>query len=146
MPTRTVLAVLLAGALLSSCTIIDLRAGEGRGVIHSDALISGFVDAGWTDNDSILRLSVLQDGLLGFNLWKLLRLEVGLVGLSLGVGPFDAGFGVLFYDARPPNYRWTLGGDEIAGYDERDHDDGPDVHVHVDVHDGHDHDEHGDHD
>ncbi len=153
MKSRYVLAALLAGALMSSCTVIDVRYGEGRGALHSDGLISGFVDAGWTADDSLLRLSILDDSLIGFNVWKLVRLELGLVGFSLGVGPFDAGFGVLFYDARPPRYGWTLGGDPIenewvehATHGHHDHDDDHDDHC-DDHHDDHDHDDdHDDHD
>ena len=36
--------------------------------------------------------------------WKLFRLEVGLAGVAVGIGPLDIGLGVLFYEPRLPEF------------------------------------------
>lgn len=113
-PTRLAPLVLCL-ALFSSCTV--LKVGSSDSGFESDAFISGHLTAGWPDDLAIIELQIL-DGHNGgsvfwFNIWNLVRVEVGLLGASVGVGPLDVGLGILFYDARPPSYStdWVLIGD-----------------------------------
>ena len=105
-PTFALIAVLGLAQLLGACTIVDIRTHEHG--VHSDAFISGYADVGWPASNSLLRLGIFDgpsDGsILYFQLWKLLRLEVGFLGLAGGIGPLDAGFGILLYDPQPPEY------------------------------------------
>ena len=100
----TVLGLALS---LAGCTVIDLRLSPSGA--RSDAFIRGYADAGWPASDSLLKVGLFKspnsDGsLLYLQLWKLLRLELGLIGVAAGLGPLDAGIGVLFYEPRPPAY------------------------------------------
>ena len=110
-PAR-VLSVALLSLALGACNLIHIDTESDRQSSGSHAFISGFVDAGWTDDDPLLDVDLFQNALISIDVWKLVRVELGLVGASVGVGPFDAGLGLLFYEARPPRYRWSLTGDE----------------------------------
>ena len=61
---------------------------------------------GLREEDNFLRLELFDgqsDGALAeLSIWKLLRLEVGLLGLGVGVGPFDLALGTLFYEPEVP--------------------------------------------
>ena len=113
-----VLSLLLCGLLAAGCTVLKVDSSDSGW--ESDAVISGHLTAGWPDDQAVIELDLLQghnDGaILWFNVWKLFRVEIGLVGASVGVGPLDIGFGVLFYEAYPPHYstNWfgVHGGDE----------------------------------
>lgn len=104
--TFALIAVLGLAQLLGACTIVDIRTHEHG--VHSHAFISGYADAGWPASNSLLKLGLFDgpsDGsILYFQLWKLLRLEIGFLGLAGGIGPLDAGFGILLYDPQPPEY------------------------------------------
>jgi len=104
--TLALIAVLGLVQLLGACTVIDVRT-HSHGV-HSDAFISGYADAGWPASNSLLKLGICdgpsQGSILYFQIWKLLRLEIGFLGLAGGIGPLDAGFGILLYDPQPPEY------------------------------------------
>lgn len=162
-PAR-LLSVGLLSLALGACNLIHIDTESDRSRSDSHAFISGFVDAGWTDNDPLLDVDLFQNALISIDVWKLARLEVGLVGASVGVGPFDAGLGLLFYEARPPRYRWSLGGEEQSrsewqvplrhrreSHHDEEHDDDHDGHgehvehvEHVDVHEHVEVDEDGD--
>ena len=110
MPLRIRLATLalLLAALLPACVVLDVHSTHDGHGFHSVGLIGGYATAGWPADDSILRIGLLEgrsDGtLLSLQVWKLVRVEIGLIGLSVGVGPLDAGLGILFYDPVPPAY------------------------------------------
>ncbi|HZM01163.1 MAG TPA: hypothetical protein VFD43_13020 [Planctomycetota bacterium] len=120
-------AVLGLVLLLGGCTLIDVRSSRGGGV-HSDAFVSGYADAGWPASDSIFKVGLFDgpsDGaLLYLQVWKLLRIELGFIGLALGIGPLDAGVGVLFYDPHPPAY---VDWDEDEGAERHEHEDDEDA-------------------
>ena len=97
-------ALLAATALLSTgCTIVRVR-GTGTG-IASRGLIDGHVAVGMPEEDNVFSAEVFDGsspgGLAEIRIWKLLRLEVGLLGASVGVGPLDVGVGALAYSPRP---------------------------------------------
>jgi hypothetical protein len=120
--------LLLCLALFSSCTVLKVGASDSG--FESDAFISGHLTAGWPDDLAILDLKILDgynDGsIFWFNVWNLVRVEVGLIGASVGVGPLDFGLGILFYEAYPPSYgtEWFgVSGGVGSGDDDHDHDD-----------------------
>ena len=44
-----------------------------------------------------------SDGAIALvDLWYLARVELGMAGASVGVGPFDFGIGTLFYEPESP--------------------------------------------
>ncbi len=96
----------LVSLALTGCTVIDIRNDEGRSGVESSGLIHGYATWGWSDTNSIARLEVLDGNspgsILLVELWKIARVEIGLLGLSAGVGPANAGVGVLFYKPQPP--------------------------------------------
>jgi hypothetical protein len=105
---RPLLPALLLAALLPACVVIDVRGGEGESGVRSHGFIGGYATAGWPADDSILKIGVLDGpspgSILYVQLWKFVRAEVGFLGVALGIGPLDAGFGVLLYDPQPPSY------------------------------------------
>ena len=124
------LALLLALAA-PACVVIDVDADHEAGGLKSTGLIGGYATAGWPSDDSLLKLGLLDgrnDGAIFLlQVWKLLRVEVGLLGLAVGIGPLDAGVGILFYDPQPPAYCDDEGEDddcaECAEHDDDDNDD-----------------------
>jgi hypothetical protein len=85
-------------------TSVGARSGPPR--VESDGLIEGHASLGWRAEDRFLRLSALEgksDGALAeIVVWKLLRLEVGALGLGIGLGPIDLALGTLFYEPEVP--------------------------------------------
>jgi len=115
------LALLLA-LLAPACIVIDVRANHEGSGFEGVGLIDGYATAGWPADDSLLKLGLLEgrsDGtLLMLQVWKLLRVELGLVGFTLGVGPLDLGVGTLFFDPEAPRYCYECddcGSDACAG-------------------------------
>ncbi|HTE06818.1 MAG TPA: hypothetical protein VK824_11515 [Planctomycetota bacterium] len=98
--------LLLACCAAPGCKLVDIRTdGEHTGV-RSDALLSGYATYGWPDQDSLLEIELLggrsKGSLLMIDLWKIAQVEIGLLGASAGIGPLNAGLGVLFYEPQPP--------------------------------------------
>lgn len=106
MGTRSRSMTLLATTLLSACTVTSIGPENGPPRVESEGLLEGHAAIGWRDEGRFLRLQVLDgesDGAVAeFALWRLLRLEVGALGLAVGVGPLDLALGTLFYDPEVP--------------------------------------------
>lgn len=106
--SRTTLPLTFVGlALLStSCTITSVGAEDAPPRVEADGLIEGHAAFGFRDEDRFLELDVLDgssDGAVAeLKLWRLLRLEVGALGLGVGIGPFDVALGTLFYEPDVP--------------------------------------------
>ena len=119
------LVVLALVPLLGGCTMIDVRLAPHG--VHSHAFISGYADAGWPASNSLLQVRLFNgpsDGALFYlQIWKLFRFELGFIGLAAGVGPLDAGIGVLFYVPRPPEYTRDREECDEHGEEEGEHDD-----------------------
>ena len=105
--SRTTLSTALALTLLTTgCTVTSVGAEDAPPRVEADGLIEGHAAFGFRDEDRFLRLDVLDgssDGALAeFTLWKLFRLELGALGLGIGIGPFDLALGTLFYEPEVP--------------------------------------------
>jgi hypothetical protein len=105
MGSRPLVCALLTLAL-SGCTVTRVGAEDGPPRVQSRGLLDGHAAVGIRDEDDFLRLRLLDgasDGSLGeVVLWKLFRLEVGALGASVGIGPFDFALGTLFYEPEVP--------------------------------------------
>jgi hypothetical protein len=92
--------------LFSACTVVD--AGVGRGArdwtTHFDA--NAYADFGWPTNDSLLSLDIVGGPnsytLVTGDIWRLLHLELGLLGAGIGIGPFQIGAGIGLYAPHAP--------------------------------------------
>lgn len=108
--------VLLGGLSTTGCTVVDVHSSNQRAEVHSHGLVDGFASFGFAEDPSFLKVEVLDgrsDGALAMvDLWYLARVEVGLAGASVGVGPFDLGIGTLFYEPRSPAKPWSWEDDE----------------------------------
>lgn len=106
MGIRTLAAVCAVSLLGSSCTVMRVDSANEPPRVQSRGLVDGHVALGLRDEDQILRLRALDGSspgsLLEFSVWKLFRLEVGLLGAGVGIGPVDAALGVAFYEPRVP--------------------------------------------
>lgn len=95
-------------ALLSvtGCTVIQIDAGTDARGVRAEGLVDGYATVGWATDPPFVRLDLLRGrspgALAAVDLWYLARAEVGLLGASAGVGPFDFGIGTLFYEPRSP--------------------------------------------
>jgi hypothetical protein len=105
---RTFLSLSLAllGLASTGCTITSVGAEDAPPRVEADGLIEGHAAFGFRDEDRFLELDVLDgssDGAVAeFTLWRLLRLEVGALGLGIGIGPIDLALGTLFYEPDVP--------------------------------------------
>lgn len=92
--------------LASSCTLISVDSQEGPPGAHADGLIDGHAVFGWRAEKGLLRAELLDGtssgALFEISVWKLLRLEAGLAGVCVGIGPFDVGIGTLFFSPVVP--------------------------------------------
>jgi hypothetical protein len=106
MTSRALLPPALGAAILSACTVTSLGSESGPPRVESDGLLEGHAAFGWRAEDRILRLHALEgdsDGAVAeLVLWKLLRLEVGALGLGIGIGPIDLALGTFFYEPEVP--------------------------------------------
>jgi hypothetical protein len=100
-------ALLLAGCvLLGACTVVD--AGVGRGASHwsTNFDANAYMDFGWPTNDSLLSLDVIGGPnsytLVTADVWRLLHLEIGLLGAGIGLGPLQLGAGIGLYAPHAP--------------------------------------------
>jgi len=105
--SRTTLPGLLAlASLFSGCTITSVGAEDAPPRVEADGLLEGHAAFGFRDEDRFFVLDVLDgssDGAVAeLTLWRLLRLEVGALGVALGIGPFDLALGTLFYEPEVP--------------------------------------------
>lgn len=108
----------LLAALLAACTVTRIGAENGPPRIQSRGLIEGHAAFGLRDEDDFFRLELLDgqsDGALAeLSIWKLFRLEVGALGVGLGIGPIDLALGTLFYEPEvPPMGQRRKGPDEV---------------------------------
>jgi len=71
---------------------------------------------GFRADEEVFSLRLLDgrsDGALGeLVVWKLLRVEVGLLGAAVGLGPFDVALGTFFYEPRVPRMQKAAAADE----------------------------------
>lgn len=93
-------------ALASSCTLISVDSQDGPPGARADGLIDGHAVFGWRAEKGLLRAELLDGtshgALFEISVWKLLRLEAGLAGVCVGIGPFDLGIGTLFFEPVVP--------------------------------------------
>jgi hypothetical protein len=105
------LLVSLSLALLSSCTILRVDSGTDPPRVQASGVLEGHVALGIRDETHLLHASILDGGSPGsiaeIVIWKLFRLEIGVLGVSVGIGPLDVGLGALMYDPRLPRFLHT---------------------------------------
>ena len=89
---------ILCAALLGGCTLIDVRTAEDPARLESDALINGLLSVGMPESGSLFVAQVFDGrspgAFLSLELWPIARLEAGLVGATIGLGPIDLGLGI----------------------------------------------------
>ena len=104
MPNRIALALGLL--LLSACRVLDVDTVGGPPRIESRGLIDSHLALGIPSESHLLHLDLFDgtsDGAVAeLTLWKLFHFELGLAGLSIGLGPVHLGVGVLFYEPEVP--------------------------------------------
>ena len=99
--------LLVLGLTLTGCTVVDFGVARETCPAHwSFNAIGGYADVGWPANSDLLSADVLggpnSGALVSVDLWRLLHLEVGLLGLGIGIGPLQIGGGVGFYTPHAP--------------------------------------------
>lgn len=101
-------AATAASAFLAGCTLVHVDTDDAPPRLESGGLIDGHLALGVREDDELLQVDLFDgrsNGALGeITVWKLLRVEVGLLGVGLGVGPFDAALGFGFYDPDVPAF------------------------------------------
>lgn len=98
--------LLAAGLGASSCTVVSVQSQETPVGLRADGLVDGHAVVGWRDEKQVVRLDLFDGTSSGavfeFVLWRIARLELGLAGFGVGVGPFDVALGALAYDPHMP--------------------------------------------
>ncbi len=107
-----------------SCSIVAVDSKDGPPRIEANGLIGGHAAIGISSEKHLLHLNLFDgqsSGAIGeLIIWKLLRLEVGLAGASITVGPLHLGLGTLFYDPVVPS---TMDFDDEEEYEDHDESD-----------------------
>jgi hypothetical protein len=107
-PPRRLAALALALVLAPSCTVVAIDSQSGPPGIRADGLVDGHVAFGFREEEHVLHLDLFDgrsSGAIGeLVIWKLARLEVGLAGVALGLGPVDLAIGCLFYEPCMPRF------------------------------------------
>ena len=92
--------------LLGACTVVDAGVGRGAEDWKTDLQWNAYADWGWPTTEQVLLLDVVGGPnaytLLRADLWRLLHVEIGLLGLGLGIGPLQAGIGAGLYGPVAP--------------------------------------------
>ncbi len=101
------LATIVLAASAASCTVMRVNGENEPTRVESKGLVKGHVAFGMREDDQIVQASLLKGSsrgsLLEFGLWKLFRVEVGLAGVAVGVGPVDTALGVGLYKPEVPD-------------------------------------------
>ena len=101
---RPILLPLAALSLASSCS---LRTRSDPPRLEGDGILAGHLALGIAAEERLVHADIFgghNDGsILEFGIWKLFRIELGILGASLSLGPVHAGLGVLAYDAPVPH-------------------------------------------
>ena len=103
---RVCMAALLC-AVLAGCTVVDLGVGRDQCPVEWKwGGAGGYADFAWPANDMLLTVDLLggphSGSLISVDLWRLLHLELGLLGLGVGIGPMQIGGGVGWYTPQAP--------------------------------------------
>lgn len=103
---RFLLLIVLASAL-AGCSLVDAgiaRQHCPRTWEFGEA--SAYAEFAWPANPSLLRADLLgganRGTLVSLDLWRLLHLELGLLGVGVGIGPLQVGAGAGFYAPQAP--------------------------------------------
>lgn len=100
------LGMAVLAAVGASCTVVSVQSQDDPVGLRADGLVDGHAVLGWRDEKQAVRVDLFDGQSRGaiaeVVLWKIARLEVGLAGLAVGLGPVDLALGVLFYDPRLP--------------------------------------------
>ncbi len=101
------LGLLLASCvLLGACTVVDGGVGRGASDWSPDLRANSYIDYGWMANETLLSMDLFGGPnaytLVRLDVWRLLHLELGLLGFGLGVGPFHFGAGSGIYAPEAP--------------------------------------------
>lgn len=119
---RILASALIAPLVLSACTLVTVNSESSPPHVKVRGLIDGHLAFGIRDEDQIIHADLFDGaspGAIGaLSLWKLLRVEIGVVGAAVGVGPIDVALGVIAYNPRIPRFEGANG--------EHDHDHGHD--------------------
>ena len=104
MKAKLSVLIALLLCLSTSCHIMRVDTRENPPGVSSRGLIDGHLVFGFSEEDSIIRADLFDRSgtIIEFGIWKLFRIEVGLAGAAIGVGPIDMGIGIGFYKPSIP--------------------------------------------
>lgn len=102
------LAMLLACCvLLGACTVVDAGVGRGARAWPTEFGANCYAEYAWPANNSLLAVDIVGGSnaytLISADVWRLLHLELGLLGVGVGLGPLQAGAGVGLYAPHAPS-------------------------------------------
>ncbi len=103
---RSVALLAALAATSASCTVVSVQSQSRPAGVRADGLVDGHAVVGWRDEKRALSVDLFDGTSRGavfeLVLWKLARLELGLAGFGVGVGPVDVALGAIWYDPHMP--------------------------------------------
>ncbi|MCA9002983.1 MAG: hypothetical protein KDB61_13745, partial [Planctomycetes bacterium] len=101
------LPFLLICFLFTGCNLVRMDSRDDPPRIEARGLVRGHAALGILDEDQVFHMDLFyrrsSRGFFDLGIWKLLRVEVGLAGAAVSVGPFHLGLGVLNYRPQVPD-------------------------------------------
>lgn len=102
-----VLIAIPALLVATACTVIRVDSKDRPPRIVSSGLIDAHVAVGIPSESHLFHFDLFDGtspGAIGeIVIWKLFRLEIGLAGISMSLGPLHCGLGVLAYEPEVPS-------------------------------------------
>ncbi|MGQ0553489.1 MAG: hypothetical protein ACT4PU_09755 [Planctomycetota bacterium] len=99
--------LLVCVAVLGGCTMVDLGVARDQCPMHWEVSgPQGYASYGWPAANELLSADLFggpnSGTIVSVDLWRLLHVELGLLGLGLGIGPFQIGGGFGFSAPHAP--------------------------------------------
>jgi len=93
-------------ALLGACTVVDGGVLRGANDWKTQFDANAYANFGWPANEDLLSVDFLGGPnaytLVTADVWRLLHLELGLLGAGIGIGPLQLGGGIGLYAPHAP--------------------------------------------
>ncbi len=103
---RRFAVLMVCCALLGACNLVDMGVGRGANDWEFTGDGNCYYEYGWPANTTLLSADLFGGAnngtLISADVWRLLHVELGVLGFGLGIGPFQVGCGWGMYAPNGP--------------------------------------------